>query len=151
MKKLIVGVLMLVGAMWSFKGCTSNQISQKETHIQENLNPNQILEVLQINTFIKKLPNQLETLIGENSLNISGGQKQRLGLARALYSEPEFLLLDEATNALDKQTETIIINSIFSLHSIKNIVIISHNVNNFNYCNKIFKIKNKQLVEMKNE
>lgn len=112
---------------------------------------NQILEVLQINTFIKKLPNQLETLIGENSLNISGGQKQRLGLARALYSEPEFLLLDEATNALDKQTETIILNSIFSLRSIKNIVIISHNVNNFNYCNKIFKIKNKQLVEMKNE
>ena len=46
MKKVIVGVLMLVGAMWSFTGCTSNQISQKETHIQENLNPNQILEVL---------------------------------------------------------------------------------------------------------
>ncbi|WP_213189889.1 carbonic anhydrase [Cloacibacterium caeni] len=46
MKKVIVGVLMLVGAMWSFTGCTSNQISQKETHIQENLNPNKILEVL---------------------------------------------------------------------------------------------------------
>ncbi len=46
MKKVIVGVLMLVGAMWSFTGCTSNQISQKETQIQENLNPNQILEVL---------------------------------------------------------------------------------------------------------
>ena len=44
MKKVIVGVLMLVGAMWSFTGCTSNQISQKETHIQENLNPNQILD-----------------------------------------------------------------------------------------------------------
>ena len=46
MKKVIVGVLMLVGAMWSFTGCTSNQISQKKTQIQENLNPNQILEVL---------------------------------------------------------------------------------------------------------
>ena len=51
MKKVIVGVLMLVGAMWSFTGCTSNQISQKETHIQENLNPNQILEVLKIKLF----------------------------------------------------------------------------------------------------
>ena len=46
--KKVKGVLMLVGAMWSFTGCTSNQISQKETHIQENLNPNQILEVLKL-------------------------------------------------------------------------------------------------------
>ncbi len=46
MKKVIVGVLMLIGAMWSFTGCTSNQISQKETQVQENFSPNQILDVL---------------------------------------------------------------------------------------------------------
>ena len=97
---------------------------------------------------VKELPDGLETFVSENSGNISGGQKQRIGLARAIYSNPKFLLLDEATSALDSISEKEILKSIFNINNIKNIVLISHKYENFNLCNKVFKISQNNLKKL---
>ena len=91
---------------------------------------------------INELPDGLNAIIGENAAKISGGQKQRIGIARALYNNPEFLILDESTNALDPETEKKIIEAIFSIKDIKNIIFISHKVSNLKYCDKIYKLSN---------
>ena len=94
---------------------------------------------------INELPNGLDAIIGENAAKISGGQKQRIGIARALYNNPEFLILDESTNALDPETEKKIIEAIFSIKDIKNIIFISHKVSNLKYCDKIYKLSNGKI------
>ena len=65
--------------------------------------------------FIRNLPNQYDTLIGENGVRLSGGEKQRTAIARALINNPKFLFLDEPTGNLDKENATIIQNLLFEL------------------------------------
>ena len=78
---------------------------------------------------------------------ISGGERQRLVLARALYNNPDILILDEATSSLDKSNEEKIINDIFL--NLKNVTIItiSHNMDSLKYCNKIYKMENGSLIK----
>ena len=73
---------------------------------------------------------------------MSGGQRQRIGIARAFYNRPEVIILDEATNALDEQTETKIIKDIFETCKDKTIIFVSHNSRNLKYCDIIYQIKN---------
>ena len=68
------------------------------------------LEISQLSSFINRLPQKENTVIGETGSNISGGQRQRIGIARALYKDSKILILDEATNALDLQTEKRVLN-----------------------------------------
>ena len=76
--------------------------------------------------FISALPQGWETLVGEEGINLSGGQKQLLGWMRALYHNPEFLILDEPTSSLDKETRNFIYKLISNLKASKIIFIISH-------------------------
>ncbi len=101
-----------------------------------------------LNEFIQNSPNGIDTKIGEFGARISGGQRQRIGIARAIYSNSEILVLDEATNAIDLQTEERIIKNINSLLN-KTIIIISHRMSTIKNCNKIFEIKNKNLIQIK--
>ncbi len=82
---------------------------------------------VELSDFVKNLDNGLETILGEDGSKISGGQKQRIGLARALYSKPKIIVLDEATNALDKETEASILQTIKKLSYKITFIIISHN------------------------
>jgi len=115
----------------------------KKLTLKEQDRLKQIIEITELYNFVNELPQNIETLVGENGIRISGGQKQRIGIARALYLNREILILDEATNALDIATEFKI------LHNIKNhckkfaIIMISHRINNYKICNKIFNLDKK--------
>jgi ABC-type bacteriocin/lantibiotic exporter with double-glycine peptidase domain len=98
---------------------------------------------------------KLDDLINENNFNIkvneyenklSGGQIQRIGIARALYFEPVFLILDESLNSLDIETSNEILNSLLKINKKIGLLIISHDENDFMHCEKIFNIQNGQII-----
>ena len=96
---------------------------------------------------ISSLPNGINTIVGERGANLSGGQIQRIGIARALYNNPEILVFDEATSALDINNEVEIIKTINSLKGKKTIIFISHRPSTLSNCDRIYKIENGFLLE----
>ena len=82
-------------------------------------------------------------------INISGGELQRIALARSLYIDSEILVLDEATNSLDRENKEILIKNVFDLFKDKTIIFISHEENAFKFCNKIFDLKNNEFHKIK--
>jgi ABC-type multidrug transport system fused ATPase/permease subunit len=84
------------------------------------------LEIAQLADFVRKLPQGLDTPVGERGTKISGGQRQRLGIARAMFTQPKLLVLDEATSSLDGQTEADISDAIQSLKGSVTVVMIAH-------------------------
>ena len=107
----------------------------------------QALEEAQLKEFIKGLPEVLDTAIGDRGIRISGGQRQRLGIARALYHNPEILVFDEATSALDNETEAAVMEAINSFHGRKTMVIIAHRLNTIEKCDIIYKVDGGKIVE----
>jgi len=96
----------------------------------------------QLREFVDKLPDGINTDIGENGLKISGGQRQRIGIARALYQEGSILVFDEATSSLDKSTEVMLSKSIKDLSDKKyTIIIIAHRLESLRYCDSIYRIE----------
>jgi ABC-type multidrug transport system fused ATPase/permease subunit len=84
------------------------------------------LEMAQLSDLVRNLPEGLDTQVGERGARISGGQRQRLGIARALFTKPKLLVLDEATSSLDGQTEANISEAIQTLKGSVTIVMIAH-------------------------
>lgn len=105
----------------------------------------EVLEQAQMKQFVEELPNQLDAQIGERGVRISGGQRQRLGIARALYHDPELLIFDEATSALDNDTETAIMEAIDMLHGQKTMVIIAHRLRTIENCDIIYEVKDGKI------
>lgn len=105
------------------------------------------LEEAQLKQFVEELPEGLDTTIGDRGVRISGGQRQRLGIARALYYHPEILVFDEATSALDGDTETAVMEAINSFHGKKTMVIIAHRLNTIEKCDVIYKVENGKITE----
>ena len=91
---------------------------------------------------MSNLTNGLDTILGENAVNISGGQKQRIAIARALYSDPEILVFDEATSSLDSETEREIMSVIRKLSVSKTIFFCSHKKSILNDCTQIYSFQN---------
>ena len=89
------------------------------------------------------LKHGVDTLVGEKGSRLSGGQRQRIGIARALYHNPKVLFFDEATNALDIETEKKIIKEIFINQKNKTIFFVSHNLENLRYCDEIYEVVDK--------
>ena len=84
------------------------------------------LKVAHLDTFVLELPNGIDTQVGERGARISGGQRQRLGIARAMFTRPHLLVLDEATSSLDGETEANISDAIQALRGTTTVVIIAH-------------------------
>ena len=99
------------------------------------------LKIAQLYEEIKKFPRGIETIIGENGKNLSGGQLQRLALARALYNKPDVLILDEATSALDQVNEEKILKILKRLKGTITIIIVSHKMSNMRICDKIYSVE----------
>ena len=93
-----------------------------------------------------------EDLVGEGGKNISGGQKQKIGIARALYREPKVLIYDEPTSAMDLDSEEYLTETIFNQAKEKTLIIISHREKVLRYCDFVYKLENKNisLVDLKN-
>ncbi|MDV3766851.1 peptidase C39, partial [Elizabethkingia anophelis] len=99
--------------------------------------------------FISSLPQGWGTLVGEEGINLSGGQKQLLGWMRALYHNPEFLILDEPTSSLDKETRSFIYSLISKLKSKKVIFIISHYIEDLhNISDNIIVLRDKTIKSL---
>jgi ABC-type multidrug transport system fused ATPase/permease subunit len=96
------------------------------------------LSLAQLKGFVRSLPNGLETVIGEHGTLLSGGQRQRIGNARAIYHEPKVLIMDEATAALDNETERAFMEGIDGLRGEKTTLLIAHRLSTVKNCDIIF-------------
>ena len=96
--------------------------------------------------FIEKLPNKFETLIGENGMRLSGGEKQRISIARAMLKKSSIILLDEATSSLDSDTETKIQEAIKLLTNNKTTLVIAHRLSTIKNSKKIYVIDDGRIV-----
>ena len=84
------------------------------------------LKVAHLDSFLSELSDGLETSVGERGTKISGGQRQRLGIARAMFTKPHLLVLDEATSSLDGETEASISEAIHALRGSTTVIMIAH-------------------------
>lgn len=98
------------------------------------------IELSKIQNFVKNLKNKERTNIGEDGVRISGGQRQRLGIARAIYRNPQVLILDEPTSSLDNETENEFVKTILTMKRKKTIIIVSHKDSVLKKCDRIIKL-----------
>ena len=111
-----------------------------------------VLQAVQLGSLLEKLPQGLDTIIGENGIFLSGGQRQRVALARALLLDPDILILDEATSALDIATEEDILKAVFQrLQHTMTILISTHRLSTVAKADVIYRIENQSLVKVRNE
>ena len=108
---------------------------------------NNLIKKVELEKFIRKSKSGLNQVISQDGENISGGEKQRIGIARALVNNPELIILDEATSGLDYDTENNVLQTIKKLK--KTTLIVSHRFNTLKYCDKIYMIKDKEIKLLK--
>jgi ATP-binding cassette, subfamily B, bacterial PglK len=100
----------------------------------------------QLAELVEQLPKGLQTVVGERGVLLSGGQRQRVGIARALYHEREILVFDEATAALDSETEGLVTKAISALSGVKTMIIIAHRLSTIEHCDRVYLVQNGQIA-----
>jgi len=116
----------------------------------DNIRLQEVIKMSNINKFIFSLPKGLDTTLGERGIRLSGGQLQRIGIARALYRNPKILVLDEATSSLDVENEKDIINTLDHLKGEITVIVVSHRFSATKNCDKLFLVKNKNIELINN-
>jgi ABC-type multidrug transport system fused ATPase/permease subunit len=104
------------------------------------------IRAAQLEEFINSLPQGLDTMVGERGVRLSGGQLQRIGIARALYHDPAVLVLDEATSSLDTQTERGVMDAVRKLHGEKTIIIVAHRMSTVEDCDQLFRLEDGRIA-----
>lgn len=110
----------------------------------------ELTEAIQLSAFdedLARMPEGLETLVGEKGVSLSGGQKQRISIARSLIKEPDILILDDALSAVDARTEQRIINHIKNNRKGKTTIIITHRLSAVHHADKIIVLENGKIAE----
>ena len=97
--------------------------------------------------FIEKLPDGFDTIIGERGQKLSVGQKQRIGIARAIYKKPDVLIFDEATSAVDNETEYLIQKALKEISKNCTTIVIAHRLSTIKNANKIIVLGNQKVSE----
>ena len=121
-------------------GLSKDQISDKMVE--------KAIEASQLKKFVNSLENGKETIVGENGVRLSGGQVQRIGIARALYHNPSLVIFDEATSSLDYETEKELMKDINMLKSNKTLIIIAHRLTTVEKCDLIIRLESAQIIEI---
>ncbi len=107
-----------------------------------------IIEKVELTELVKKLKNGLDTVIGDQGLTLSGGQRQKIALARTLYLDPKIIIFDESTNSLDKKSEEQFFKNILKFKHEKIIICITHDMGLSKYFDKIYKISQGSIEQL---
>jgi len=110
-------------------------------------NFNNCIKLSSVDTLLKIKRNNIDTFVGERGVMLSGGQRQRISIARATYIPPKIIILDEATNALDKKTQNLILEAIKI--NINTCVFVSHDKDVLDHCNEVYELRDKKLFLIK--
>jgi len=109
---------------------------------------NDAIKNSELKNFVNSLPNKIDTEVGERGVALSGGQIQRIGIARTLYKNSEFIIFDEITSALDKETALKIVKNLFIFNKNKTIIFVTHDNSLLEFCHKVYKIKEKKIYKI---
>lgn len=139
------GIVMQDG--YIFSDTIENNITMGCGHI-DYTRLHKVCKMANIERFINNLPLGYKTVIGNDGKGISNGQKQRLLIARALYKNPEYLFMDEATNSLDTENESLIANQLEAEFKGKTVVIIAHRLSTIKNADKIVLLKDGRIAEI---
>tara|TARA_B100000949_G_C14279651_1_gene451240 strand:+ start:1206 stop:2996 length:1791 start_codon:yes stop_codon:yes gene_type:complete len=104
------------------------------------------VQAAQLDTFVANQPHGLDTVVGERGVRLSGGQLQRIGIARALYHDPSVLVLDEATSALDTLTEKGVMDSVEALQGSKTLLIVAHRLSTVEHCSRLYQLDRGRVI-----
>ncbi|UIE37510.1 ABC transporter ATP-binding protein/permease [Leptodesmis sichuanensis A121] len=105
------------------------------------------IEMAQLREVVDQLPDGIKTAVGERGVLLSGGQRQRVGIARVLYHEREILVFDEATAALDIETEKLVTEATKALSGTKTIIIIAHRLSTIEHCDRIYQLEQGRILK----
>ena len=107
----------------------------------------QAIKASQLEELLEQLPHGIQTPVGERGIRLSGGQRQRVGIARVLYHEREILVLDEATAALDNETENLVTQAINALSGTKTLIVIAHRLSTVEHCDCVYVLERGKIVK----
>ncbi|PVV54770.1 peptidase domain-containing ABC transporter, partial [Chryseobacterium sp. HMWF035] len=138
------GVVMQEG--YVFNDTIANNIAVGEDYVDKQ-KLRRAVEIANIKEFIEELPLSYNTKIGNEGLGVSGGQKQRLFIARAVYKSPDYILFDEATSALDANNEKVIMENLEQFFKGKTAVVIAHRLSTVKHADKIIVLDKGKVVE----
>ena len=117
---------------------------------ENSIDKNKLLEIIkkcQLAEFVDTHKKGIDLVLGERGIRISGGEKQRIGLARALYASRNIIILDEATSSLDNQTEESIIQSILNLKNEITVILIAHRLTSLRYCDRVIYLEEGKIKD----